>query len=306
MSRSGSGLLGNIFPILLMAGIFITVDGLALLLTRPLEVAGASAFENPNDPMNLVSFFLTMLLFTGFILVISKFRRRAVHGIFLGVVGLFFLSFFYFLSVTIIPELWSIGFSIAATVSLVVTLIKYPEWYVVDASAIIMGAGSIAMFGISLSIPLVVILLIVMAVYDAISVYKTKHMIDLADAALESRVPNMFIIPKTRGYSRIEEKKGLKDKLNGDEERKAFYVGLGDVVFPGVLFASTFYNISGNGLLIASSVTAGTFLGFVALMRAVVKGKPQAGLPYLSSGAILGYVVSSYLVFGRLAGFTLI
>jgi len=37
----------------------------------------------------------------------------------------------------------------------------------------------------------------------------------------------------------------------------------------------------------------------------LVRGKPQAGLPYLCGGAILGYIVSSYLLFGRLVGFSL-
>jgi len=305
MGRSSSGIIVNILPILLMAGIFIIVDGLALLLMRPLEAAGANAFENPDDPMNLVSFFLTLLLFTGFILFIAKFRRRAVHGIFLGAVGLFFFYFFYFLTVTIIPEVWSIGFSVGATISLVVILVKYPEWYVIDASAIIMGAGSSAMFGISLNIPLVIVLLIGMAVYDAISVYKTKHMISIADTAVRSRVPMMFIIPNIRNYSLIKETKGFKDKLEEGEERHAFFIGLGDIVFPGILFASAFYNTPSNSLLIAMSVTAGTLLSFIALMRTVIKGKPQAGLPYLSTGAILGYIVSSYIIFGRLVGFTL-
>jgi presenilin-like A22 family membrane protease len=31
------------------------------------------------------------------------------------------------------------------------------------------------------------------------------------------------------------------------------------------------------------------------LMIFVMKGKPQAGLPYLCSGAILGYLISSYI-----------
>jgi presenilin-like A22 family membrane protease len=157
------------------------------------------------------------------------------------------------------------------------------------------------MFGISLNISLVIILLIGMAVYDAISVYKTKHMIDLANTALNSRVPVMLVIPKTRDYSLINDRKSLKEKLK-DEKREAFFIGLGDIVFPGILFASTFNNLPSNNLPIALSVTAGTLLGFIALMRTVVKGKPQAGLPYLSSGAILGYLVSSYLVFGRLVG----
>jgi presenilin-like A22 family membrane protease len=49
----------------------------------------------------------------------------------------------------------------------------------------------------------------------------------------------------------------------------------------------------------------GTLVGFAVLMTVVVKGKPQAGLPYLCSGAILGYVISSLILFGELAGLVL-
>ena len=304
MDISKSKGIETIFPILVMASFFVIVDGFALLVTSPFEAAGADVFENPNDPMNLVTFFLTLLLSTVIILAISRLRKRATHGILLGAVALSFFYFFYFLSTTIIPDLWSLGVSIAATIILVITLIKYPEWYVIDISGIIMGAGAIAMFGISLNISLTIILLIGMAIYDAISVYRTKHMIDLADTVLKSKVPLMLVIPKTRRYSLIKETKSLKEKPE-DEERNAFFIGLGDIVFPGILFASTINNLPSNGLPIALSVTAGTLLGFIALMRTVVKGKPQAGLPYLSSGAILGYLVSSYLLFGRLVGLTL-
>ena len=96
----------------------------------------------------------------------------------------------------------------------------------------------------------------------------------------------------------------MKEKLKEGEERDAFFMGLGDVIMPGILVASAFYNLAGNGLTIALSVMLGTLLGFAVLMKAVSAGKPQAGLPFLCTGAILGYVISSYLLFGTLIGLT--
>src|SRR3972149_6064775 len=92
-------------------------------------------------------------------------------------------------------------------------------------------------------------------------------------------------------------------ELEDQEEREASFMGLGDVVFPGILVVSAFHNLSSNGLIVALSVMLGTLLGFTVLAASLIKGRPQAGLPYLCSGAILGYVVSSYLLFGRLVGF---
>jgi len=293
----------DIFPFFLMGGLFVLVDGLALLVTGPFEAAGVRAFENPNDPFDLVYYFLIMLIFTVIILLISKFwKKQLVQGIILGAVGL--LAFYIFgpLLIIVIPELLALVLSAAITVILIIVLVKYPEWYVIDACGIIVGIGSIAMLGISLSIFLVIVLLIGLAVYDTISVYKTKHMINLADTVLELKLPIMLVIPKIRSYSLINETKSLKEKLRDGEERNAFFVGLGDIVIPGILVASTFHNITNNGLLIALSVMLGTLFGFTVLMVLVVKGKPQAGLPCLCSGAILGYLVSSYLLFGEFIG----
>ncbi|UCD39513.1 MAG: hypothetical protein JSV87_03625, partial [Candidatus Bathyarchaeota archaeon] len=211
----------------------------------------------------------------------------------------------YPLLALVAQENWSLLFSLMLAAVLVVTLIVYPEWYVVDVCGILIAVGVTAMFGISLSIFLVIVLLVALAAYDAVSVYRTKHMIALADVVLDLKLPTILVIPKLRGYSLLKETKSLKEKLNDGDERNAFVMGLGDFVFPGILVASTFHNIASNGLLIALSVMLGTLLGFVALMRRVDQGKPQAGLPYLCSGAILGYVVSSYILFGELVGFAL-
>jgi len=296
----------DIVPFFLMAGIFVLTQSLALLVAAPFEEAGVTVFENPSDPTNLVFFFLSMLGFTAVILLISRFwRKRLVQVIVLGSLGLLYFYAVYPLLAFVFTDPWVLGISVAVTVFLIALLVRYPEWYVLDFCGILAGAGAIAMLGISLSVFLVFVLLVGLAVYDAVSVYQTKHMIDLADTVLDLRLPIILVIPKRRRYSLLEETKSLKEKLKAGEKREAFFVGLGDIVMPGILVVSTFANIGSNGLLIALSVMVGTLFGFAVLVAFVVKGRPQAGLPFLCSGAILGYVVSSYLLFGGLVGLTL-
>jgi len=199
----------------------------------------------------------------------------------------------------------SLGISVAIMAFIVFLLVKFPEWYVVDIAGIIIAVGAIAMIGISLTILIVIALLAGMAIYDFISVYKTKHMIDLADTLVDLKLPILFVIPKNTEYSLIKETKRLKQKLAEDEKRDAFFMGVGDIVIPGILAAAAFHNISGNGLAIGLSVIAGTLVGFAALMTFVVKGKPQAGLPFLCPGAILGYIISSLVLTGGLVGISL-
>ncbi len=293
----------DLFPVFSMVGLFVLIHGLALLIVSPFEAADVVVFDDPNSPMNLVFFFCTLLLTTIVILLIARFwKKRVIQGIILGLIGYFAFFVFYSLLGIVILEVWPLFVSILAAAILVVALAKHPEWYVIDACCVIVGVGAIAIFGISLSILLVIVLLIGMATYDAIAVYKTKHMIDLADTVLDLKLPLVLVIPKIRQYSLMQETKRLKEKLKAGDERQAFFLGLGDVIIPGFLVASTFHNITGNGLLMALSVMLGTLVGFAVLMKVVVKGNPQAGLPYLCSGAILGYVVSSYLLYGQLVG----
>jgi presenilin-like A22 family membrane protease len=84
------------------------------------------------------------------------------------------------------------------------------------------------------------------------------------------------------------------------------FMGLGDIVIPSLLIVSSlsFLPSDQSGLGIASNILVGigTMIGilggFSILMRFVLKGNPQAGLPLLNSGAITGYLITYILVYG--------
>lgn len=292
----------DVVPIALMGGLFVLVDVLALLLVAPFQTLGVTVFENPNDPADLLFFLVTFIVFTAIILLLAKYSERAVQGIVLASTAYLIFFILYPLLGFALPDPVALSVSLAVSALLLILLIKHPEWYVVDACGILIGLGAMTLLGISLNILLVIILLAGLAVYDAISVYRTKHMITLADVVVDLKLPVVLVIPKIRSYSLVKDKKRLKEKLAEGDEREAFLMGLGDIVMPGILVTSTFSNIAPNGLWVALSVIIGTMLGFVVLMFFVLKGKPQAGLPLLCTGAILGYVVSSLILFGNLAG----
>lgn len=252
-------------------------------------------------------FFVTLVVVTAVLLLVARFwKKQVVQIIMLGSIGYLAFFVFYALMPIVVPWLLALVFSVGAAIGLIVLLVKYPEWYVIDVCGVLLGVGSIAMLGISLSVFLVIVLLAGLAVYDAVSVFGTKHMIDLADVVFfDLKLPVMFVVPKKLGFSFIRETKSLKEKLQSGEEREAFFMGLGDVVMPGILVTSAFYNIAGGGLIVALSVVLGTLVGFGLLVVFLVRGKPLPGLPFLCSGAILGYLVSSYLLYGQLVGLSL-
>ncbi len=299
--------------IFLMGLLFIIVYALVLFLTEPFITEGGiqQAFEDINNPVNILIIIVIMLIVTGTILLIAKYwKDKIIQIIILFAVG--YTSFYaFFLPVLniIFPKYPDIVllFSIIFAILLVTALYKYPEWYIIDISGIIIGVGAIIIFGISLGILLVILLLIVLAAYDAISVYKTKHMIDLADTVMDLKLPVLLIIPKKRGYSILKETKRLKEKLKDSEEREAFFMGLGDIVMPGILVAAVYRQIdTPEGFLIAIGTIIGILIGFSILMTFVLKEKPQAGLPCLCGGAIIGYIVSSLILFGELKGLSFI
>lgn len=295
----------DILPAVLMGGLFVLIHVLALVITGTFEEAEMQAFDDANDPMNIVFIVVIMLVFTLAILFIAKFwKKQLIQVIILGAIGYTSGYVFYPLFNLILTTMAAVVISVILAIFLVIVLYKYPEWYVIDMCGIIVGTGAIAIFGISLGILLVIILLIGLAIYDAISVYKTKHMIDLADTVMDLKLPVLLVIPKIRHYSLLKETKRLKEQIEKDEDRDAFFMGLGDIVMPGILVVATYASkeLDPNNLLIALSVIIGTLVGFSILMIYVMRGKPQAGLPLLCGGAILGYLVSSYLLFGKLVG----
>jgi len=275
------------------------------------EVSDMKAFENPDDPLNPIFFFILIIGFTAAILIVLRFGGQIlVHFIMLAAVAVTIyyvmngLILYYPSTVThlLILPVFGLGLNIGAlviTFIFALLLYKYPEWYVLDATGLIIGGGAAAIFGISLGVLPVLLVMIILAVYDAIAVYKTKHMVSLAESIVDLRLPVLFVLPRTRNFSLLREKGQDKSK---SEMEDAFYMGLGDAIIPSMLVvsanclsASVYY----FGLINAPALGAliGTLAGYAVLSRIAGRGKPHAGLPFLNSGAIIGFVIGNLFVF---------
>ena len=293
---------------ILMGMVFVIAQVGALTMAWAFLGKDMQVFENPNDPLIPIYYIVAVLLFTFAILyIIKKRRENIVRIVFLGAVA--YTIFFVFLIILsrFVREEVSFAIALAATGVFTYYLVKKPEWYVIDAAGVVMAIGVIGIFGISLGILPAMILLVALAIYDAISVYGTKHMVALADGVTKMRLPILLVIPKKRGYSYLNQKP-LMEQLDEGEERHAMFMGLGDLIIPGVMITSAFTflpekmigDFSGS-LLVAMGALLGSLIGFAVLMTFVLKGRPQAGLPLLNGGAIIGYAVAYLLVFESLS-----
>ena len=309
-------------------GIFLLVQLGALALVEPFMEAGYQTVEDPSDPTNSLLYIGAILVATAVMLVAMKFGvDQLLQG--LIVFASVFLSFYVFS--VVVPAVLTFGglnvLAVAAALALGVGLLAYPEWYVIDAAGIVMGAGAAGLFGISFGLLPALVLLVVLAVYDAISVYGTEHMLTLASGVMDLRLPVVLVIPLTLSYSFLEEEgpetisddedeaeetseaesddtEGATEEEQPDPfERDAFFIGLGDAVIPSILVASAAFFRPGDAPLLdvpglavtvpALGAVVGTTVGLLALMWMVMKGRAHAGLPLLNGGAIAGYLLGA-------------
>ncbi|MCU0632593.1 MAG: presenilin family intramembrane aspartyl protease [Methanolinea sp.] len=279
-------------PLMAMPAMLILVEIGAVLLSLPMQEAGLAAFEDPSSIANPLIFIGILLIFTAFLLLLIKFKLRRFIGIIIGI-SIFFTFLYIFGSISYVlttdPLLGLAGSMIPAILATLL-LYLYPEWYVIDTLGLLIAAGAASIFGISLEIIPVIILLIILAVYDAISVYKTKHMIALAEGVVETRSPILFVVPKRRGYSYRTEGVGPLE----EGERGAFIMGMGDLIMPAILVVSANVFIGGTRIgpltLPALGAMIGSVAGLSLLLVYVNRGKPQAGLPPINGGVILGFL----------------
>ncbi len=284
----------RVIPFLVMPLLLLAVEIGSILISLPVQAAGITAFEDPTSLANPFIFIAILLVFTGFLLLLIKYGKKAWIAAIIAIS--IFLTFVYIFSalvnvVTADPNL-AAALVIILSLLAIVLLYKYPEWYVIDGLGILIAAGVAAIFGSSLEYYLVIVLLVLLAVYDAISVYKTKHMITLAEGVIDLKTPILFVIPKRRDYSFIRDGIG---KLEDGGERAAFIIGMGDMIMPSILVVSANVFLQGWRLfgivnLPALGAMLGSLAGLGVLLSYVASGKPQAGLPPLNGGTILGFL----------------
>ena len=82
-----------------------------------------------------------------------------------------------------------------------VALLRRPEWYVVNSVGIIVGAGVITILGVSFDEWLIILFMVLAACYDAWAVYRSKHMLELADTMIGLKLPILLVAPQDKQYS---------------------------------------------------------------------------------------------------------
>ena len=302
----------------LMGLMLLIANAIAILLASPFQQLGYNeTFENPDSPANPLYYIVFLVAFSAFLLFAIKHRKAGFLKYFL-----YFAFGLMLLYVLLIPFIYILFYGAglrgavlgdtalaASAISSLVIILIYAmkkEWYVTNGVGVLVASGAIALFGVNFSILPTFIFLIALAVYDYIAVYRTKHMLTLADGVLSLDVPIMLSVPKKGASKKLRgmPRMGIKESLEKGVERDAMYMGLGDIIIPGVLAVSAlaflpFHTTFGlwGARLVSLGTLAGIVSAYIALAFMVMKGKPQAGLPFLNTGAIIGYTLSYLIIY---------
>jgi presenilin-like A22 family membrane protease len=303
-----------------LLALFVGAQAVGLVLSQPFRSEGFSSTSNPQSPTAPI-FILVVIIAAPLAILFFARRKGGVAAlrqlILFGIAGA--LYFTLYATFALLPpglillppaaaELTldpALAFAATVSAGLYLALLMEPQWYVVDLVGFLAAGSLIAILGISFGILPAFILLIALMAYDAIAVYQTKHMVSLADVVTDMKLPILMVMPDSASYDYTRAPTLAEQREQPTEERAALFMGLGDVVIPGTLIVSAFIWLPsapmvlgiGADLWAAVGALLGSLVGYTVLMRLVLRGNPQAGLPLLNGGAIVGYAIAYIVLF---------
>ncbi|MCC2508207.1 presenilin family intramembrane aspartyl protease PSH [Methanimicrococcus blatticola] len=326
--------LENLVPYFIMGLFILIVQAGSLWLSATDYISSQPPLDNPESVGYSVYYIVMLILFTALIIfLIKKNKTFIIRGIIYAAIAMtLYYVFRALLDKAVGLTTFTFLLAVVAAIAFAVLLYKYPEWYIIDFAGLMISIGACAVIGVSLSYVPIIVLMIGLLIYDFISVYKTKHMLTLANGMMDLKLPILFVIPKRWDYSYIdedfsddddEESETSSEEINTEsadsevadpaaeikkkkKKSDALFMGLGDAVIPTLLVVAANHFIEHDGLVSMPSLFTmiGTFVGFAVLMYVVSKGNPQAGLPFLNTGAILGFA-AGVLISGATVSFSL-
>lgn len=247
--------------------------------------------ERPDMEPNVSFWYIigAVLVGTGLVLLIIKFRKVNLWKVW------FFLA--VWLTTTVALGIF-VNKYIAYAVALFFAAWKIwrPNVYVHNLTELFMYAGIAVIFVPILNVFWTLMLLLVISVYDMYAVWKSKHMVKMANFQTEANVFAGFFVPYSnkKGKTKVEKIDSKAKKVNKGESRVAV-LGGGDIAFPlifsgAVMQALVIQGLTKiNALLETFIVTAFVTIALSLLLVKSEQGKFYPAMPFITLGCLVGY-----------------
>ncbi len=251
----------------------------------------------------IISMIVALLIGTGLILVLRRFKLHKVWK------GWFLLSVTFCLSISITPFFRNVSLQYISTFifigcfGLAYWKIYKSNFFIHNFTEIFMYGGLASMFVAieQLDLKIAFILLGLISLYDMYAVWKSKHMVKLAEFQKESKVFAGLMV----NYNKKSGELVLsQDKLKQETETKAHkkkktsniktaILGGGDIGFPLIFTGAVMKPMFYNNVIPLKIFIIPIFVS-LALTWLFIYGKKDRyypAMPYLSAGCIVGYLV---------------
>lgn len=182
---------------------------------------------------------------------------------------------------------WGANWATLISFLIIMTFLFFNRVFIQDFAMILALAGIGSFLGLSISALTAAILLCVFSFYDIIAVYKTKHMVALADAMIKTNAISGMVVPARLG--------GFFKKVKNIEPSGDFTIlGSGDILMPLVLSAAVLKFSTIGAIIVLIFSVVGLFLTHL-LFISQPERRPMAALPPITAMAIIGYFVSTLI-----------
>lgn len=253
-----------------------------------------------NESVSYIYILIALLVGTALVLLLIKFQQRKLWKawFFLSVVVTLIISLnswmFRFFGTVAVPSVFLYLTTVALCSILAYYKVFRPNVFIHNITEIFIYGGLAALLVPILNLFSVVVLLILVAFYDMYAVWKSKHMVAMAQFQTQEKVFAGLYIPyklkeTNYGLNRERKEKIQKEKTSGS----IAVLGGGDIAFP-LLFSGVILKTIGAywpTLIIIGTTT----LALLLLFYYGEKGKYYPAIPFIALGCFLGYGIISLL-----------
>ncbi|MFH1399292.1 MAG: presenilin family intramembrane aspartyl protease [Candidatus Woesearchaeota archaeon] len=239
-----------------------------------------------NESFTFLYIFLAVIFGTLIVLLIIKLKKRTLWKLW------YLLAIFSSLLVALNPFVFgllknpSFAYMVTIVTAVIFSFLKVfrPNIFVHNITELLIYGGIAALLVPIVNLVSAVALLVLVSVYDAYAVWKSKHMVKMAEFQTQTNVFAGMSIPYNF--------KGIKPgrKMSKESNVKSAILGGGDVAFP-LIFSGVVLKTTGS-YFSAVVITAAAAIALSILLVKGQKGKFYPAMPFLSFGCFLGYLIA--------------